>query len=194
MLLGPRVSEPSCFEAAPAKIIFNTCTDIYSFYFISFSRKYIKTGMYRTIYTICVNYKAKIEAGARAGAGPKWQLRLQPKTLAPGGSCSETLLGQKRKEIFFYNRPTVGRIGTVNNVSSSVRGGIISSTIVIANKFESAGVYVLQDNSFRFLSRATADRQYLEASPKECPPPSYPEPAVLKIWFGLFCQTWNLLN
>jgi hypothetical protein len=27
---------------------------------------------------------------------------------------------------------------------------------------------VLQDNSFRFLSRATADRQYLEASPKEC--------------------------
>jgi hypothetical protein len=30
-----------------------------------------------------------------------------------------------------------------------------------------SGVYVLQDNSFRFLSRATADRQYLEASPKE---------------------------
>lgn len=28
------------------------------------------------------------------------------------------------------------------------------------------GVYVLQDNSFRFLSRATADRQYLEVSPK----------------------------
>ncbi len=30
-----------------------------------------------------------------------------------------------------------------------------------------SGVYVLHDNSFRFLSRATADRQYLEASPKE---------------------------
>jgi hypothetical protein len=33
--------------------------------------------------------------------------------------------------------------------------------------FSILGVYVLQDNSFRFLSRATADRQYLEASPKE---------------------------
>jgi len=28
------------------------------------------------------------------------------------------------------------------------------------------GVYVLQDNSFRFLGRISADRQYLEASPK----------------------------
>jgi hypothetical protein len=28
------------------------------------------------------------------------------------------------------------------------------------------GVYVLQDNSFRFLSKVSADRQYLEASPK----------------------------
>jgi len=28
------------------------------------------------------------------------------------------------------------------------------------------GVYVLQDNSFRFLNRVSADRQYLEASPK----------------------------
>ena len=28
------------------------------------------------------------------------------------------------------------------------------------------GVYVLQDNSFRFLSKASQDRQYLEASPK----------------------------
>merc|ERR1719244_514785 len=28
------------------------------------------------------------------------------------------------------------------------------------------GIYVLQDNSFRFLSKASCDRQYLEASPK----------------------------
>jgi len=28
------------------------------------------------------------------------------------------------------------------------------------------GVYVLQDNSFKFLSKASQDRQYLEASPK----------------------------
>jgi len=28
------------------------------------------------------------------------------------------------------------------------------------------GVYVLQDNSFKFLSRSSCDRQYLEASPK----------------------------
>jgi len=28
------------------------------------------------------------------------------------------------------------------------------------------GVYVLQDNSFRFLNRVSGDRQYLEASPK----------------------------
>lgn len=28
------------------------------------------------------------------------------------------------------------------------------------------GVYVLQDNSFKFLSKASCDRQYLEASPK----------------------------
>jgi hypothetical protein len=28
------------------------------------------------------------------------------------------------------------------------------------------GVYALQDNSFRFLSKVSADRQYLEASPK----------------------------
>ena len=27
-------------------------------------------------------------------------------------------------------------------------------------------MYVLQDNSFRFLSKASQDRQYLEASPK----------------------------
>ena len=28
------------------------------------------------------------------------------------------------------------------------------------------GVYVLQDNSFKFLSKTSEDRQYLEASPK----------------------------
>ena len=28
------------------------------------------------------------------------------------------------------------------------------------------GVYVLQDNSFKFLSKSSQDRQYLEASPK----------------------------
>ena len=42
--------------------------------------------MYKTIY---VNYEAKIKAEAGTGAGPKWRLRLQPNTSAPG--CSGRL-------------------------------------------------------------------------------------------------------
>ena len=43
-------------------------------------------------YTICVNFEAKIEAGA----GPKSRLRLQPNTPAPGDSGR----GSLRKRIF----------------------------------------------------------------------------------------------
>ena len=44
--------------------------------------------MFRSIYTICVNYEAKIEAGAETGL----KIRLQQNTPAPGGSGSETLV------------------------------------------------------------------------------------------------------
>ena len=72
-------AEPSCFEAGPApgivvlepapapapvnirtvnelsKITCNASTSIFSSYFIFYSRKDIKRGKSRTIYSICVN-------------------------------------------------------------------------------------------------------------------------------------------
>ena len=40
-------------------------------------------------HTICVNYVAKIAAGAGTGANPKWRLRLHPNTPAPKPCCRE---------------------------------------------------------------------------------------------------------
>ena len=67
-----------------SKITNNTCIYTGSLYFTL--EKISKEVMY---HLICVNYEAKILAGA--GTGPKWRLRLQPNTPAPGGSGSETL-------------------------------------------------------------------------------------------------------
>ena len=56
----------------------NTCIYcIYSFHLVFYStvEKISTEVLYRTIYTICVNYSAKIEAWVRAG--PKWRLRLR---------------------------------------------------------------------------------------------------------------------
>ena len=65
-----------------SKITSKTC--IFSSFFSP--EKISKEVMY---HTICVNYEAKIEDGT--GAGPKWRLRLQPNTPAPGGSGFEIL-------------------------------------------------------------------------------------------------------
>ena len=65
-----------------SKITSNTCIFIVTSFFFTLE-KISKEVMY---HIICVNYDAKIEAGPRAGAGPKSRLRLQPNIPAPGGS------------------------------------------------------------------------------------------------------------
>ena len=71
-----------------SKITSNTCTSIYNSNLLFTLEKTSKEVMFRSIYTICVNYEAKIEAGAETGL----KIRLQQNTPAPGGSGSETLV------------------------------------------------------------------------------------------------------